>query len=787
MIRRIGLIGAGAFLLWVAACSDDPLGLDRDLQIELLGDIAGDSISGGPGDTLTLSFRAIDRDGAPIAGAEVTTAVFGEGAEVLPGPGVTALDGSFSIGWQLGTLASERQRLEVELRFAGRRNRLVLAGSVVPRDIVSVVGPDSVATRLHSPASLIVVAIDPYGNVFQPESIGYRSTDTTVFVIDSTGSIQGRSRGIAQAIATSGSEADTTMIHIFQVVDSIAAADRLPLHSIGQVATLGFVILSDSGKEIRDSIPQVFLADSTIARLSGPVTDSSVAIEGLANGVAMLTIALGAVERQVEIQVRQKSFSLTLSPAAPLSFGALGDSIQLTAVAYDSVGVELAAPAFTFVTADSSVARVGTGGVVTSAGNGSTTVTAVEITGASGSLPVAVAQVPDSLEVFWPDAHPIRMTDSAGGLLLVCIARDRNGFVIPGAEQVTSMTGLTAGDRCDNLQALRSGFDTLLVQAGSHQKQVEGPIAIRPSLSAPLGAPLAVDSVPAAVASWAPTLIRNTSGALDVYFTGYREDSTVAVGFSGDLHRLTSTDDGVSFRYDGVALARDPVPCSPEGNGIENVAVVPRADGPGWRMFYAAGGFTCYGWQVFSATSPDQRTWTRENGARISNGTPLPPSPPPPHIPWPAGEGIVVDQLPSGEWRMIAGTYENIPVPEDKFQITEWRSPDQLHWTYRGVVLRTDEVGPSAQRSIYSPTIREFVPGVFRMVFTGDNLNVPGGRSRLYTALSLDGSSWQFEGLLMEGAGTDIFYSTLVGDLLVFIRQEIGQLRYLASARLTMP
>jgi len=275
--------------------------------------------------------------------------------------------------------------------------------------------------------------------------------------------------------------------------------------------------------------------------------------------------------------------------------------------------------------------------------------------------------------------------------------------------------------------------------------------------------PLDVDSLPAGLMPWAPTLIQTPSGQLDLYFAGYEDVAGHLGGRRGNLHRLTSVD-GNHFSYQGIALRRDDFPCTPHGTGIENVAVVPRTDGSGWRMFYSSGS-ECDGWQVFSATSDDQETWVPEPGIRIPNGSvPL----------WPSGEGMVVSQLPGGGWRMLVGSYEQIDPAENRFQITQWTSPDQLTWTYGGPVLTTRQVGPDAARSVYSPTITALAPGLERMFFTGDNLDSPGGASRIYSAVSVDGTHWQVEGVLLGGGAVDYFYSTAVGNLLVFIRSVEG-------------
>ena len=136
---------------------------------------------------------------------------------------------------------------------------------------------------------------------------------------------------------------------------------------------------------------------------------------------------------------------------------------------------------------------------------------------------------------------------------------------------------------------------------------------------------------------------------------------------------------------------------------------------------------------------------------------------------------------------MLVGGYRHLQTPEDKFHIVEWRSSDQVNWHYVGPVFTTDELPAAGQRSVYSPTLREFAPGLWRMIVTADNLGNPDGRSRLWSAVSTDKSHWHLEGELMGAVGTDLYYSSLVDTLLVFLRQDAGQPRRLASVRVDMP
>jgi hypothetical protein len=464
-------------------------------------------------------------------------------------------------------------------------------------------------------------------------------------------------------------------------------------------------------------------------------------------------------------------------------FGAIGDTVVLPVHAIDEEGNVVPAEGVRMVSRNSSVVVVNDQGIARSKGNGVTNIVAFAADGGVDSVRVTVLQATDSLLVSVGVSQPIISLPAGATLPISCRTYDRAGALVPATTTVTSASGLVTGTDCHSVHVLASGFDTLTVGDGSHQSVVPLVIAILPSLATDPSLPLPVDSLPSGVLPWAPTLYRDSQGELELYFTGYVADPTSVTGARGSLHRLVSTDD-LHFAYSGVALRSADSVCHPEGTGIENIAIVPRAEAAGWRMFYAAGGYDCYGWQVFSAVSNDERTWVKEAGARISNGGKLPPFPPV-TVPWPSGEGMVVDRLDSGAWRMLVGAYEHVAPQENKFQIIEWDSPDQLSWRYVGPVLTTREVGTNAHRSVYSPAVQEITPGLYRMFFTGDNLDVRGGRSRLYTAVSRDKAKWQIEGELLADPNTDYFYSTLVDNLLVFIRQPVGQDRALGMVLVT--
>jgi hypothetical protein len=471
-----------------------------------------------------------------------------------------------------------------------------------------------------------------------------------------------------------------------------------------------------------------------------------------------------------------------LSYSDGIHFSAIGDTLTLEVRVSDANGTVLPASALWFLSRDTAVVTVDARGVLKSVGDGLTRVVVSDGIAGWDSVTVSVLQTRDSLLAAFAEPGPIISVPEGAPLPLSCRPFDVDGHPLALDEVVTSTTSLIVGSTCETLEAKRSGFDTLVVTAGPYRSTIPLAVTVAPVVTSDPAAPFPVDSIPRGSTPWAPTLIRNPRGGFDLYFAGYRPAPHPLSGVLGNLHRLTSADGG-AFRYDGVVLRRNPSICTLQGTGIENVAIAPRADSVGWRMFFAAGS-SCYGWQVFSAVSPDQVHWKKEPGVRISNGGVVPPLAPG-TAPWPAGEGMSIDQRPDGSWRMIVGAYEHLSPAENRFQIVQWSSPDQQAWTYQFPVLTTRDVGPLADRSIYSPSIQRLAPGLYRMFFAGDNLKSPGGQSRIYTAVSTDLVSWQLEGVLLENAQIDFSYSSYADGLLAYIKTASGGARSLGLAHVS--
>jgi hypothetical protein len=385
---------------------------------------------------------------------------------------------------------------------------------------------------------------------------------------------------------------------------------------------------------------------------------------------------------------------------------------------------------------------------------------------------------------------PIVSVAQDAKLPLVCQVMDDQGHVIPDQDPVVSALRIGARATCSTFTVSHSGRDTLVISDGTARTTLPVTAAVLPVVSPPQGAFLSIDSLPSGGVPWVVSARRNTEGKIEVY-TG----TLIELGgpVFENLYRYVSDDNGATFQYDGLVLQHDSVDCSLRGFGIENVAIVPRLEAPGWRLYFSGGSFDCYGWQVFSAVSTDERTWTVEPGVRLGNTADGEPDQS--DAIWPVGEGMTVNRSDDGTWRMIVGGYEHILPPESNFQIVEWTSSDQLQWTYVDTLVTTRQMPPEANAVVYSPTIREFAPGLWRMIFAAYNRAAPDARGRLWSAVSTDQRSWQLEGPLIESDQSNYYYSSLVDDFLVFVREDSDlppfqgddYLHRLAAARVSMP
>jgi hypothetical protein len=758
--------GGGQLVIDVASATGvaDTVSLDVFQRVAAIA-VAADSMKfSAVGSTMPLRAELIDEDGLLIADSLPLAEVEDSGVATL------AADGSF------GLTSLKQGATQVTLTTAAARRVVhVLVDQVVARVVLEA---DTVRSdALGDTIRISPVGIDSAGTPKLDARFSLESTDSAIVALSADGALVTRQNGLAAVEVRARSGAGGTLwIAVQQVPAGLhVVSDSIVLRALGaeRVAPVG--IVDRRGSSIDGSVPVLRSEDSSVV-----VAESGV-VRAVRNGTARVWAKSAGDSAFFVVQVQQRPTAFAGLPAQ-VSLSSLGESFTLSAVAVDSLGAAVATPVGMEL-ADSTVAALGEDGrTLTALANGTTTVT-VWVDGLRLDLPVRVRQRVARLDAALADSQRI-VTGAAGSALhLRCAARDANGHEIVDATVAVTASALgpLAGTDCERLTIQRSGVDTLRLSAEQVSLMLPIAVAVPLAIEAGPGSPIEIDSFPSGNwAAWAPTLRRNSRGDGELYLALYPIDQYGNVRTRASLHRFRSRDLR-RFEYDGVALAPSGPECSPFGSGIENVNIVPRAEGGGWRMFFAGGSFECYGWQVFSAVSSDELTWEVEEGVRVTNRNPLEPRSPT-GSGWPVGEGMDLDRLPDGTWRMLTGGYEPLEPREERFQIVEWRSTDQLTWTYAGARLTHRELPDVAMQFVYAPNIREIAPGLFRMIFAAT-----GSTGRLYSAVSTDRERWQIEGELMPNSEYDMRYVTLLDDTIVFIRHGGGRWYDVVRATVQMP
>jgi len=642
------------------------------------------------------------------------------------------------------------------------------------------VAPDSILfDALGDTARLRVVVNDSLGKQFVNPPLAFSTSDTTILSVATDGRLTSVANGSAWVRVRSNSVSDSAVARIAQVATGVVASqDTLRFTALHAVQATGARATDRLGATVAGAVVSYASADSTIARVT-----STGFVEALHNGTTNITAQANGQSKSITVTVAQRPERVLL-PSDSIRFVALGETQSVVGIAVDSLGYPVSSRVDSLRIVDTTIVATIDSQTIRARGNGATSARFV-VAGLTTHVGIAVQQVPDTVVVHLPPSDSLLNPMPSQVFSLNCTALDRNGYPITTRPALTSLRGLLQGGTCDSVTAVHSGIDTVIVTAGSHSTRGTVAVAVRGVATSNAGQPLVVDSLPAGTFPWAPTAHRSADGTLELFFTAYRQDTVYQVP-RGDLQRLVSSD-GISFRYDGVALQHDSVACSLNGQGVEDVAIIQRNDGPGWRMFFASGGAKCYGWQVFSAVSTDGRNWTKEPGVRLGNGGTVPPAPSV-TAPWPVGEGMWIEQLPGGQYRMIVGSFEHVmPPPINTWQIAIWYSNDQLNWSYDQTVLTTGGMPSDGQGSVYGPAVIEFAPEVYRMIFTADNRNTGSFHSQLWSAVSTDRQHWQVEGVILGALGTDLYYPSLVGNQVFFLRKDAGAPLGLASAQLLMP
>ena len=211
-------------------------------------------------------------------------------------------------------------------------------------------------------------------------------------------------------------------------------------------------------------VPRALESDSRsgtepLHSLGAPTANHGRSFSGVALAVAA---GLGLVACETTQEPPPTVASVVVAPAT-VSLTALGDTMRLTARAYDASGNAMAGVSFTWSSSAESIATVDTSGSVTAVANGVATVTATS-DGVAGNADVTVAQEVATVAVTPPTAS---LTARGDTIRLTAGARDANGHAIAGVTftWASSATSIATVDASGLVTAVASGSATVTATA----------------------------------------------------------------------------------------------------------------------------------------------------------------------------------------------------------------------------------------------------------------------------------------------------------------------------------
>ena len=219
--------------------------------------------------------------------------------------------------------------------------------------------------------------------------------------------------------------------------------------------------------EVRDQNGEV-LTDISVAWASDSpqvaTVDGSGLVTAVAEGSATITASAGEATGTAEVTVAQSPDSVSVAPKEA-TLAAVGDTLRLTAAAFDANGHAVEAAEFSWESGDDAVATVDGSGLVTAAGDGSATITASagEATG-TAEVTVEVVAVP-----IWIAVTPARATLLMGDTVrLAAEVRDAAGMPIGDATVAWSSAdqSVASVDRWGLVRALATGETVITATVG---------------------------------------------------------------------------------------------------------------------------------------------------------------------------------------------------------------------------------------------------------------------------------------------------------------------------------
>ena len=303
---------------------------------------------------LTAAVR--DQNGQPMPSAPVTWTSTGSTVATVDGSGLVtaAANGVATITATAGMVSA-------------------MATVTVTQAVATVAVTPPIATVVEADTlRLSAVAADANGHEVSGALITWASADTLVAMVNALGLVRGVNAGVVvvEGSTASGVTGRTEIEVVPPVPAAVAVSpDTVVLGALGATATLTAKVSDQAARVMEGAAVSWTSGDTAVA-----VVDSAGVVTAVAGGATAITAMAGAASGSAVVTVAQVVGSVAVTPAADTV--ELGDTLRLSAEAFDGNGHRVAGARFEWRSSDTAVARVDQTGLVTGAGEGTAAITA---------------------------------------------------------------------------------------------------------------------------------------------------------------------------------------------------------------------------------------------------------------------------------------------------------------------------------------------------------------------------------------------------------------------------
>ncbi|HEX8429721.1 MAG TPA: Ig-like domain-containing protein, partial [Longimicrobium sp.] len=421
--------------------------------------ISGDVQVGVAGGALgrAVVVRIVDSRNQPVANTTVGFQVASGGGSATPAQVQTDAEGRAQALWTLGSTPGE-QSLRVVAPNGTLTVTATAAASANAPVLQKLSGDDQTAAPgVAVPLPLVVRAVDangtPSGNVAVTWALegGGVIVGSTHTAADGTASARWTLGNVGTQRITASIAGAPPAVFTALAVQPLPEVVNVRLQPDSATLRVGDAVDFDG---IALGAGNAVLTGRPVAWRSSDTTVVKIAADGTATGVgvgaAQVTATIGAITASGIVRVvpagvtrvRIEPDSLAMRPGAVA---------ELAAVALDARGVALTGRAVTWVSSDTTVAKVAATGTITAIATGNARVTAT-VDGVSGTAEVRVLPAVVARVVIQPDSLTLRPGGSGD---LAAVAYDTRGVVVTGrsvawtsssaAVATVSATGTVAG------------------------------------------------------------------------------------------------------------------------------------------------------------------------------------------------------------------------------------------------------------------------------------------------------------------------------------------------------